>query len=401
MDASLATFDSAGMDRLRRILRGHVDSGRVPGLVFAAGRGAETEIGGLGRLTPDGPEMAADTIFRISSLTKPIVAVVAMMLLEECALRLDHSVDEWLPELADRQVLRVADSEVDDTVPADRPLTVRDVLTYRTGYGLVLAPPGSLPIQRAEAALNVSTAPPRPGSVPDVDTWMARMGQLPLQHQPGAEWRYHTSGDILGVLVARVAGQALPELLAERIFGPLGMVDTAFFVPPEKTSRFVPQYEPTADGLVVVDDPATGQWSRPPAFPAASGGLVSTATDFLRFGRMLLAGGTFEGTRLLSRNSVDLMTTPQLTEEQRRPGSSADLFLDGQSWGLGLAVDVIRTRPWEVPGRYGWTGGLGSSWYNDPVNDLVGLLLAPTSWVYPELPAEHSDFWTTLYSALP
>ena len=185
-----------------------------------------------------GEPMRRDTIFRIASVTKPIMAAAAMILVEECVLRLDDPVDELLPELADRQVLRTLDSPLDDTVPANRPITLRDLLTFRLGLRAVFAPPGTYPIQQAMEEAG-SSPMCRGGSCRRFRPMSScrRYGSLPLLHQPGERWLYNTGSDILGVLIARATGMSLGEFLQERIFAPLGMKDTAFSVPADKLDR--------------------------------------------------------------------------------------------------------------------------------------------------------------------
>src|SRR4051812_47019445 len=225
--------------RLHDILARHVDRGTPPGLVAVLSRGGDQHVEAIGRASVDGPPVQRDTIFRISSMTKPITAVATMILLEECVLRLDEPVQRFLPELADRRVVRRIDGPVDDTVPAHRPITVRDLLTFRLGFGLYSGP---CPLNDAAAALGLGVGPPAPSLSPEPDEWMRRFSTLPLMFQPGERWLYHTGADLLGVLVARAAGQSFEDFLRERIFDPLGMKDTRFAVPPSDLQRFTPCY---------------------------------------------------------------------------------------------------------------------------------------------------------------
>ena len=230
--------------------------------------------------------MRRDTIFRISSMTKPVTAVATMILVEECKLRLDEPVDRLLPELADRRVLRAVDGPLDDTVPANRPITVRDLLTFRMGFGMVMAMPGTSPIQDAPHEVMLGQGPPHPSKTPAPDEWIRRLGTLPLMHQPGERWMYNTGSDVLGVLIARASGQPFETFLRERIFEPLGMKDTGFSVPAAELDRLATSYwtDPETGALELHDEP-DGQWSRPPAFPSGAGGLVSTVDDYLAFAR--------------------------------------------------------------------------------------------------------------------
>jgi CubicO group peptidase (beta-lactamase class C family) len=343
--------------------------------------------------------MRRDTIFRITSMTKPITAAAAMILVEECKLRLDEPVDRLLPELAGRKVLKRLDGPLDDTVPAKRPITVRDLLTFRLGLGGDFTDFTPKPIDEAIGALGLGAGPPAPAVPPPPDEWARRLGTVPLMYQPGERWLYHTGADVLGVLVARAAGQPFDEFLAERVFAPLGMVDTGFHVPADRLGRFGACFGVDfATGERVTYDPAAGQWASPPAFPGGGAGLVSTVADLRAFGEMLLAGGTYRGERLLAAHTVAAMTTNQLTPAQLAssgPGSDAAM-----GWGFGVGVELLRTGPARPPGTYGWDGGLGSSWANDPSAGLVGVVLTNQAWTSPAPPAVVRDFWTCAYTAL-
>ena len=304
----------------------YVDQGDVPGIVTLVARRGEVAVDAVGSASVGGRPVRRNTIFRISSMTKPVTAVAAMLLVEEGILHLDDAVDELLPELAARQVLRRMDGPLDDVVPASRPITVRDLLTFTMGFGLVMAPPGSWPVQRAADDLALGQGPPSPGTMPAPDEWIRRLGTLPLLHQPGEAWMYNTGCDVLGVLVARASGTSFDAFVRARVFEPLGMRDTGFFVPDEKLDRFTPQYWTDSEtGERAVYDPAErGQWNRPPAFPAGGGGLVSTVDDYLAFASMLAAHGRYPGGRMLSRGSVELMTSDQVTPAQKARAAFVD-----------------------------------------------------------------------------
>ena len=350
--------------------------------------------------------MARDTIFRISSMTKPITAVATMILVEECRLRLDEPVGRWLPELADPRVLRRPDADIDDTVPAERPITVRDLLTFTWGSGLVLAMPGTLPIQAAMQERLGRSGPPQPGEVRTADAWIAGLGSLPLIHQPGTCWMYNTGSDVLGVLIERACGRPFASFLRERIFEPLGMLDTGFLVTPANLARFATSYarDPQTGDLAVYDVAEDGQWSRPPAFASGAGGLVSTVDDYLTFARMLLAGGRTGagrsgGERILSRPAVALITTDQLTARQKTATSWVPGAFDSHGWGFGVSVRTRRDGLAAV-GQYGWDGGMGTSWASDPDEGLIGILLTQMMWTSPIPPDVCLDFWTSAYQAL-
>jgi CubicO group peptidase (beta-lactamase class C family) len=232
--------------------------------------------------------------------------------------------------------------------------------------------------------------PPQPQLVAPPDEWMATLSRIPLLHQPGEAWLYNTCSDILGVLVARVSGRPFAEFLTERLFDPLGMVDTGFEVPQSKLGRFTSYYRTDpAGGLELVDGP-DGQWRSMPAFSSGGGGLVSTVDDWYAFGRMLLADGIFDGHRLLSAESVRQMTTDHVTQSQR---DASALFLEGQGWGFGGSVDVADIDPWNVPGRYGWVGGTGTAAHIDPSSGSVTILLSQLELAGPTPPAAMRDLW--------
>ena len=376
------------MSNLHDILQTYVSNGSVPGAVGLMARGDRVEVAAAGSPDVGGTSpMARDSIFRVASITKPITAVAVMMLVEDGRIALQDPVREWLPELASPAVVRTPASPVDDVVPAVRPITVADLLTFRAGYGF----PSDFSLPAVGLLFSeLKQGPPQPQLVAAPDEWMAALSRIPLLHQPGEAWLYNTCSDIAGVLIARVSGRPLPEFLAERLFGPLGMVDTGFDVPAGKLARFTSYYRTDpAGGLELVDAPG-GQWSSLPAFPSAAGGLVSTVDDWHSFARMLLAGGRAGGRQLLSPASVRQMTTDQLTQPQR---DATRLFLEGQGWGFGGSVDVEAIDPWNVPGRYGWVGGTGTAAHITPSTGTVSILLSQLEMAGPTAPALMRDFW--------
>ncbi|MFF7209297.1 serine hydrolase domain-containing protein [Streptomyces sp. NPDC008238] len=374
--------------RLREVLQAFVDDGSVPGAVGLVARGDRVEVAAVGTLgVADPAPMARDSLFRIASITKPVVAAAVMMLVDDGLVALSDPVAAWLPELAGPVVVRTPASALDDVVPAAAPITVLDLLTSRAGYGFPAD--FSLPAL-APLCGELLQGPPRPQQVMAPDAWMATLGGIPLLRQPGEAWLYNTCSDIQGVLVARVSGRPLPEFLAERIFGPLGMTDTGFSVPPDGIGRLAGYYRPDPPGGLELVDAPGGQWSSPPAFPSGASGLVSTVDDWYAFGRMLLAGGTAGGRRLLSEESVRLMTTDHLPPEER---GANELFLEGQGWGFGGSVDVVPLAPWNVPGRYGWIGGTGTAAHIVPATDTVTVLLTQVELTGPAAPATMRAFW--------
>ncbi|MFC4531466.1 serine hydrolase domain-containing protein [Sphaerisporangium dianthi] len=376
------------MTTLHGLLKTCAGDGTVPGAVGLVARGEEVESEAAGFADVEGTSpMTRDTIFRIASVTKPIVAAAVMMLVDEGRIALDSPVAQWLPELASPSVVRTPDGPIDDVVPAARPITVEDLLTFRAGYGF--PSDFSLP---AVAPLfgELKQGPPQPQAVAEPDEWMATLGRIPMLRQPGDAWLYNTCSDIQGVLIARVAERPLPEFLAERLFEPLGMADTGFQLPAGGLDRLAGYYRPDPDGGLERLDVTGEEWSTLPPFPSGGGGLVSTAGDLLSFARMLLAEGTAGGRRLLSRASVRQMTTDHLTPSQRE---AATLFLEGQGWGFGGSVDVQAIAPWNVPGRYGWVGGTGTAAHIIPSTGTVTILLTQVAMTGPTPPPVMRDFW--------
>jgi len=377
---------------LRGILKAYVGDGALPGAVGLVARGGRVEVAAVGSTdVGGGTPMARDSIFRIASISKPISAAAVLALVDDGRIAPADPVAAWLPELAAPMVVRTPAAPLDDLVPAARPITVADLLSFRAGWGF--PSDFSLPAV-APLFSELSQGPYLPREVPPTDEWLARLSRIPMLRQPGEAWLYNTSADVLGVLVARVSGQSLPEFLAERIFEPLGMADTGFEVPAAKRDRFTSYYRADgAGGLELLDGPA-GQWSGLPGFPSAAGGLVSTADDWYAFARMLLAGGVTggagDGRRVLSPESVRLMTTDQLTGAQRE---ASRLFLEGQGWGCGGSVDVARTDPWNVPGRYGWVGGTGTAAHLTPATGTVSVLLSQVQLTGPASTPLMHDFW--------
>jgi len=375
------------MADLHDILQAHVDSGSIPGAVGLVARGNDAEVAVVGSIALGGAPMARNSIFRFASITKPITAAAVMMLIDDGRISLGDPVDGWLPELAEPLVARTPASAVDDVVPAARPISVFDLLSSLAGYGF--ASDFTLPgVQRLFA---VQKDGREPQSFPEPDVWMAELAGVPLLYQPGEAWLYDTCSTLQGVLVARVSGQPLPDFLAERVFEPLGMVDTGFMVPGGKRDRLTSYYRAGPDGSLDLADGPGGQWSTPPAFALGNGGLAGTADDWLAFGRMLLAGGTGPGgRRLLEAESVRLMTSDHTTPAQRKTG---ELFLDGQGWGFGGSVDIAPVDPWNVPGRYGWVGGTGTSAHVTPSSGTVAILLTQVAADSPVPQAWLPDFW--------
>src|SRR5918993_1439561 len=334
-------FSGARLGGMHDVMTGHVQRGLVPGIVTLVSRRGEVHVDAIGtKAFGVSDPIRRDTIFRVASVTKPIAAAAVMVL------------------------------------------------------------PPRFPIQQAMAEAGVAPGPTLPAHAPD--ELMKRFGSLPLVHQPGERWLYNSGSDILGVLISRIAGTSLEEFLRERIFAPLGMNDTSFSVPVSKLDRLASSYWTNfATGeFEVFDGIDDSRWARPPIFESGAGGLVSTVEDLLAFGQMMLQGGKHGNGRILSRPSVELMTTDHLTPEQKAVSGFFPGFWDSHGWGFGVSIVTRRDDLAATPGRYGWDGGYGTSWYVDPEEGLVGILMTQRVWDATGAPVILLDFWTSAYGAI-
>lgn len=349
---------------LEELLRRHVGAGTVPGAVALLGSD-EVAVVAAGRAAVGAGPMREDAIMRIQSMTKPITAVAALRLVEAGRLGLDQGLEEWLPELADRRVLAAPTAALDDTVPARRSITLRHLLTNASGYGMALV---DSPLQRAMAD-NGTEAGPDPLAL-GAQEWLTRLTDLPLAFHPGEGWRYHHSFGLLGILLARLTGRPLGEHLADDLFGPLGMTDTALWVPDAKLDRLPAAYRHGDEGLVETEPAGGGFYAGTPPFDVSHGELVSTARDFHRFARMLAARGRLDGEQFVSTEHLRQMTGDQVPDGNKTPDSFFPGFWAGMGWGFGVGVQT------EGPprGRYGWSGGQGTDFFVDP-DGTIGILL--------------------------
>lgn len=376
--AQAALLSEHSIRRIRATLQTLVDDGVVPGVAMLL------DVNGVNHCFEHGTNafngsapMTAQTICRLTSMTKPISAVAALRLVDQGQISLDDPVDGLIPELANRRVLRNAAGPLDDTVTAARPITLRDLLACTMGFGIRPGLTSAAPIVAAVEAMGVMTlGPPQPPVRLPPDSWMARLGQLPLMSQPGAEWLYNTSFSVLGVLLSRLSGQSLDNCLREQVLEPLGMSDTAFWIPPAARSRTSACYmdSPATGSLTLVDPAEHGGWSASPVFPSASGGLVSTAADYLVFAKALLASE--EGSSpLLSAPTLAEMTRDQLFPHQKQASPFAFDFWDALGWGLGVSVVSGARRDGPGAHSYGWEGAFGNFWLTDPARKLVLVLM--------------------------
>lgn len=358
------------LDGNQSSIREAIDAGLLAGavtLVWQAGR--ILQVNALGHRDVDaGLPMQPDTIFRIASMTKPVTVAAAMMLAEEGKFALNEPVTKWLPELADMRVLREARSPLDRTEPARRPITFDDLMTHRSGLAYVFSVLG--PLASAYGKLSLRQ---------DQDRWLGEVATLPLAHQPGERLTYSHSTDVLGIALSRIEGKPLAQVLSERIFEPLGMVDTGFSVDAAGRRRAATMYKLTADNTLTHDVMGPAPITDPP-FCTGGAGLFSTADDYLRFARMLLAGGTVDGVRVLSEESVRVMRTDRLTADQKQHPFLGAPFWVGRGFGLNLSVvtDPAKSRQLFGPGGLGtfsWPGAYGTWWQADPSADLILIYL--------------------------
>jgi CubicO group peptidase (beta-lactamase class C family) len=387
-----AGFSATRLERTRTAMQEFVDAGDVAGAVTLVWRHGEiAQVDALG--SRDGESrapMTRDTLFRIASMTKPVTSVAALMLVEEGLIALDDPVSRWLPELANPQVLTDPAAPLERTEPARAPITLLDLLTHRAGLAYHFTASGAL----ADAYGSVFNGI---DSMVDPSVWLQRVANLPLMFQPGARWHYGIATDVLGALIERISGVSLETFFRTRIFEPLGMTDTGFVVPPEKLGRLSVAYaiDPSTRQRVVEDHPASSRFAKPERFQSGGGGLVSTADDYLQFARMLLGRGRLQGDaserangpRLLSHHSVDLMRTNFLSRDQRRIPAFGHIVWAGQGFGLGLAIvddpAQQRTLGYRSVGSFGWPGALGTSWFADPVENMIGIMLIQRRAVEP------------------
>ncbi len=356
-------LSTARLARLGEVMAGEIERGRVPGAVaLVARRGRLGYFESFGRRDADsGAPMAKDTIFRIYSMTKPITSVAAMMLWEEGRFLLNDPIAKYLPDFSRLDVAVDRDGEI-ERVPALRAVTIQDLLRHTSGLTYEFRGSGQLHKMYRSAKVD-SRAQSNADQV-------ATLGRMPLLHQPGTRWEYGRSTDVLGRLVEVLSAQKLSAFFEQRILAPLGMVDTAFHVPPRHHSRLAEAFGKDPDSGVTVQ---LLEVRDPPNFESGGGGLVSTAADYARFLQMLLNGGVLDGRRLLSRKTIELMTADHLGPITGAP----DLLLPGHGFGLGFAVRLhagIAHVPGSI-GQYFWGGLAGTTFWIDPAEQLFALML--------------------------
>lgn len=381
---SLETPEAVGLSssRLqhldRYVQQRYVDAGRLPcAMTLIERRGQVVHFSAQGHMDIERARpLQQDTLFRIYSMTKPITSVALMMLVEEGLIGLDDPVHRYIPQWRNLGVYEGGIVGSFRTRPPKAPMRIIDLLRHTSGltYGL-------------QQRTNVDAAYRKfsfgdPAGTGTLEAMIEGLANIPLESSPGDVWNYSVSTDVLGYLVGKLSGVPFEEFLRQRIFAPLGMVDTDFHVPAAKASRLAACYVLTPDGRVKLqDDPQASNYLRPPTFVSGGGGLVSTAADYLRFCRMLLNGGSFEGTRLLSPKTIELMTANHLPGGKELPDMSVSLFSEasysGVGFGLGFAVTTDPARAL-IPGSQGdfsWGGMASTYFWIDPREQLIVIFM--------------------------
>jgi CubicO group peptidase (beta-lactamase class C family) len=374
MDRTVASsgFDETKLAAVGPMLQGVVDAGDLSGAVTLVWRKGEiVRIDAVGlRDRERGLPMQRDTLFRIASMTKPVTSALLMMLVEEGKIALDSRIDKWLPEFADMRVMKDPAGPLDQTYPSPRAITVEDLLTHRAGLAYGFTSVGPLSKAHEEALGDVLDFTLTP------DEWLKRLGQLPLSYKPGERFHYSHATEVLGYLIGRVEGKPYRDVLFERLLDPLGMKDTDFHVPKDKRERAAVMYQQEDGQLKVVN---LRHYDDPPVFTGGGGGLISTLDDYLAFARMMLNGGELDGKRYLKRETVELMRTSRLTDEQRAIPFLGLPYWNGSGFGLGLSVVLDPEKhAWmgaASKGTFGWPGAFGTWWQADPEKDMILMFL--------------------------
>ena len=397
-------MSSERLARIKPLLQRYVDEGKVAGIqTLIARKGKIVHFEQVGKLDLDTHSaLREDSLFRIYSMTKPITTTAAMILYEEGKLQLDDPVEKYLPAFKNKKVL--VDGELVDATHA---ITIRELMSHTAGltYGIF---GNSVIDQKYRVAMfgeghqfsfNNTTINADASKIKTLDDLVSAIGPIPLQYQPGTQWVYSLSVDILGAVIEKVSGQSLDAFMLERLFKPLRMNDTFFEVPKEKLQRFGTLQAKDAGGkLMVIDRPKTSDFANNVTFFSGGGGLVSSAMDYLRYSQMMLNGGELDGIRILSPTTIDLMTRDQLTQSARlgydpRPGIMGDVSF---GLGFGLAVKAPRVRSGSK-GSYRWAGIAGTDFWIDPKEDLTAMILVQMMG-YP--PALRNEFKTLVYQAI-
>jgi CubicO group peptidase (beta-lactamase class C family) len=379
MDGETAqgTYPKDKLAGVRALLQSVVDAGQISGFVTLLWKdGHVVQVSTVGQRDMErGLPMGRDTLFRIASMTKPVTSAAALMLMEQGKLKLDDPITRWAPEFADMKVLKDPLGPLDEVTPAPRDITIEDLLTHRAGLSYNFNSQG--PIGKA---YDEALGSPLAGKLP-TDEWMKRLGSLPLVYPPGDRFHYSHSTDVLGFIVARIFGASLGETLKSMIFDPLGMAETAFWLPPEKQDRVARIYRKFPDGRK--QDISYGLTPEPGPWESGGGGLISKVDDYLKFARMLMGEGQSDGVRLLSPQSVRLMSENRLTAAQRQIPFFGQPLWSVMGFGLGLSTimneQIANMVGVGSEGAYGWPGAFGTWWMADPKTGAILIYLVQES----------------------
>lgn len=389
-----AGFSADRLSRISTVMQGYVDQDKLAGVIaMVARRGKVAYLERFGMMDLEAAKsMQFDTIFRIYSMTKPITSVALMMLYEEGRFQLNDPVSKFIAEFADVKVFAGATEEGFELTELEREITIWHLLTHTAGLSYDFFEDSPVDAMYLEADLH---QPDR-----TLEEMIHQLVKLPLVHQPGTAWRYSMATDVLGYLIEVISGISLDVFLEKKILKPLGMEDTGFYVPEAKLGRLAATYGPTENGgTELLDAPATSQYAKPPRFLSGGAGLVSTLSDYARFAQMLLDGGELDGTRLLGRKTVGLMTINHLPDELI-PIQVQPHILYGCGFGLGfrVLVNVAQAGRLGSEGEFGWGGAASTSFFVDPKEELIGLLLTQLepSRYYPI----RNEFKVLVYQAL-
>ena len=371
-------FSPEGLATVQAPAGNAVATGDLPGvvnLVWRKGHVVEFQTVGLCDIERKLP-MEQGTIFGIASMSKPVTVAAALTLIEQGRIRLEDPITKWAPEFADVRVLRRPDGPMDDTYPSPRAITIEDLMTHRSGLSYSFLAPGPLGVALMQKIGMGIESPLTP------DEWMKTLAALPLAYAPGERFNYGHSIDVLGFILGRTAGTSLRQVMREQLFGPLRMVDTDFWIPPEKRERAAVVYSSPKPGMFTPVTIDSWVGAAPTAYTSGGQGLVSTADDYLTFARMLLGGGKVDGVRVLKPETIRLMTSNLLTAEQRLIPFMGLPFWRGQGFGLGVSVITDPAQHGWMgagdAGAFGWPGAFGGWWQADPAEDMVLLWLQHT-----------------------
>jgi CubicO group peptidase (beta-lactamase class C family) len=394
-----AGFSPGRLKRLDAYMQGLVDQGHLPGAITLVARhGKIVSYETFGKKAIGGVPMTKDTIFRIYSQSKPVTGVAMMILFEEGKWRLDDPVTKFVPEFAHLQVYKGQNPDgTFITEPATRPPTMREIMSHTGGFAYGLRT--DQPVEKAYRDSGLL------GSKTQAE-FLSTLVKLPLASQPGTEWRYSVSVDIQGLIVERLSGMSLADFMKTRIFDPLKMTDTAFWVPPAKSDRLAALYipDPKTRALKPADNFMVLDVTKPPAIASGGGGLVSTTADYARFAQMLLNGGQLDGARILAPGTIKLMASNHLSDIVMAAPDASFSPAKGVGFGLDFAVvtDPARDGTLQGEGSYSWGGAAGTWFWIDPKNDLfmLGMIHILAKEIDPALAKINDDAATLVYQAL-